>query len=245
MRIPPAGIDVQHRMNPIFAASIFVAALPQAAVAAAIDTAAAPAHECPRKLSDADVRRILTPTLHIRNNDKVVIHYSQCEYGIMVWPAPITPDSQFGIVLDADGNLPEVVRKYGYHGDTNEGPSYRRLKIPAYPAAARAKGITGIVLMRVSLAIHDNPPYRPDAVVAHTEIVDVEPHDATELSDGLSDAVATWKFNPQVSYGNALSGDLIVPFRFSIEGQPVPRVDAKEFALRAGAVRMDWIEVKD
>ena len=231
-------------MKARFTASIVVAVLLQSADAKAADPAASPSRECPRKLSDEDVRRILKPDLHVTDDDTIVVNYHDCMYGVMIMPPHGPPDSQFGIVLDADGNPPDVVRKYGYHGDTNEGPSYRKLKIPSYPQRARAKGITGIVLVRVSLAPHDNPPYLPDAIVDHAEVVEVEPHAASELTDGLIDEIATWKFNPPVSYGNALPVDLIVPVRFSIEGKPTPPADTKEFAIPDGAVLMDWIEVK-
>jgi TonB family protein len=124
----------------------------------------------------------------------------------------------------------------GIHGNTNEDVSYRKISTLAYPTDALSKGISGKVLVRVSVA--------PDASVSDASIVQVLPRGATELTEGLINAIRQWRFNPLRQYGNELPSDVLVPVRFTIANRPSPSWSRQRFDMQKDVPWLAAIEVK-
>jgi TonB family protein len=206
-----------------------------AATAAASDWKPPGAHHCPRKFSDEQIDQILKDKLKIDYDHRLTVNYTKCHYYMAIWPLPIVVDSNILIDLDEDGNLPPVVVKYGIRGNTNENVSYRKISKLTYPPSALNRRISGIVLVRVSIA--------PDATVSAASIVQVSPRDAGELTEGLVDAIRTWRFNPLTQYGNQLSSDVLVPVRFTITNRPLPSWSNRKLDMPKGVPWLETIEV--
>lgn len=167
---------------------------------------------CPQKFTDQQIDQILTEKLPLNYDHRITVHYSNCSYGVVIWPTNGPPDSQTLIKLDRDGNLPPIVVKFGINSQmTKEGASYRELSVLPYPPHALEEGIAGKVLVRVSIS--------SDGTVGNARIVQVIPREAVELTEGLIGAIRKWRFNPLTLYGNAVSSDVIVPVHFTIKGQ--------------------------
>ena len=207
-----------------------------AASASASDSKPGEAHACPRKFTDEQVDRILIEKLPINYEHRLSVNYTNCRYYMVIWPLPIVVDSNTFVDLDEDGNLPDVVVKYGIHGNGHEGVSYRKISAIAYPANALSKGISGKVLVRVSVA--------PDATVSDASIEQVVPRGAIELTQGLLDVIRQWRFNPLTQYGNELPSDVLVPVQFTITNEPAPSWSQQKFDMPKDVPRLETIEVK-
>lgn len=90
-------------------------------------------------------------------------------------------------------------------------PSYRRAPAPAYPPAARARRLAGIVLLRVSV----------DAG-GHVEAVAVKRSSGhTLLDDAAVRAVRAWEFQPARIGRQAVAAQVEVPVRFLLPERAV------------------------
>ncbi len=90
--------------------------------------------------------------------------------------------------------------------------SYRRTYPPKYPAAAARGHVEGNVVLRVHVDEHGGP--------TGTDVVSVAPATATELASASATAVLQWRFTPALRAGIPVEGDVLVPFAYSLDGDP-------------------------
>jgi protein TonB len=97
----------------------------------------------------------------------------------------------------------------GSAGSTEGGGllAYRLNPAPAYPAAAKRKGIQGLVLLRVEVDEGGEP--------LKVEVAETSGH--ALLDAAALDAVRRWRFEPARRSGQPVKGHAQVPIRFKIE----------------------------
>jgi TonB family protein len=91
----------------------------------------------------------------------------------------------------------------------SEQVTYRKTVPPKYPAAAIQAHQQGKIILKVQIDAHGNPV---SAKVYKAEPPEVE---ATFAQTSI-DAVMKWKFNPAENDGKKVSGDVLVPFTYSL-----------------------------
>lgn len=107
--------------------------------------------------------------------------------------------------------------------------SYARLAPPKYPADAAMEKVAGTVMLRVLVGIEGAP-----------ERVKVE----TSSGDARLDQAAVtkvrrdWRFNPPKQNGEPVTGEVLVPITFSLDGPPTD-----EEAVPAAANQLDEIYI--
>jgi len=80
---------------------------------------------------------------------------------------------------------------------------------PVYPAAARRRGLQGLVVLLVRVL--------PDGSAGALSVAESSGHDL--LDQAALDAVAGWRFRPALRDGVAVEHDLEVPLRFVLRGR--------------------------
>lgn len=210
------------------------------ATLAAAQTPAA-SQDCPRKFSDAQVDAILIEKLPARYAHTIEVNYVHCTYHAVLWVTGGAPDSEALIELDRDGNLPPEVVKYGYHGNATEDVSIRKAPLPNYPPRARAANITGSVWVRATV-VPDSTQAYPSASIGDARVVRVFPPAANALTEGLIDALRTWKFNPRLRYGNAVPREVLMRFRFLIDGKTEGAAESME--VPDGVYALEGVDIK-
>ena len=148
-------------MPPSFALllSISLSLISPSAFASGTEKQRASTSACPRKFSDDQIRQRLLGTLPVADAGGVSVRYENCSYRVLMWPAGHPVDSDVFVELDAEGNLPPEVVKYGWHGDEHAGVSLRKAPIPPYPVRAMAETIPGSIAVRVPVTPCSLPSY--------------------------------------------------------------------------------------
>jgi len=200
--------------------------------------------ECPRKFNDQQINTLLIEKLPLGADVGMSVRYEDCKYYVVMWPPGHPVDSNVFVELDRDGNLPPEVVKYGWHGDEHEDVSARKAPIPPYPARALAAKVTGSVIVRATVtptSLHRDSSGRPQGVITDARIVQISPRDATELTEGLIDVLRQWRFNARLSYGTALARDIMLRFKFSIDGKNA--ADTEKFEIPADVAWQGTLEI--
>ncbi|MBS0591404.1 MAG: energy transducer TonB [Proteobacteria bacterium] len=92
--------------------------------------------------------------------------------------------------------------------------SFGKLRPPRYPPQAVRGKVSGIVYLRVHA---DETGKIDDVQVDHAS-----DGGKGSLQHAAIAAVKSWQFNPAMRDGHPVPGGAVIPFRFSIVGQPVP-----------------------
>ncbi len=89
--------------------------------------------------------------------------------------------------------------------------SYASMSQPHYPGDAIKNKVQGRVWVRATIAV--------DGAARSARVDRVEPESAAALGDAAVQAVKSWKFNPAMSKGQPVEGDVFIPIDFSLDGK--------------------------
>ena len=133
-------------------------------------------------------------------------------------PAPMVGSSLSGLDLGLSAGALLGDMAAGLLGDTSgvvmtedavdQPPRPTSRPAGPYPPRARARGITGRVLLRVLV--------KPDGTVGQLKVEDAEPEGVFE--EAALDAVTDWTFEPGRYHGTPVPAWIRVPVRFELEG---------------------------
>lgn len=87
--------------------------------------------------------------------------------------------------------------------------SYASTKPPRYPDDAIESKVQGRVWVKATIAV--------DGTARSVHVDRVEPARAAALGDAAVQAVKSWKFNPAMSNGRLVEGDVLIPIDFSLD----------------------------
>ncbi len=117
--------------------------------------------------------------------------------------------------------------------DADRDASYASMNPPRYPDEAIKSKVEGRVWVKATIAVNGT------ARSAHVDRV--EPESAAALGDAAVQAVKSWKFNPAMSNGRRVEGNVLIPIDFSLHEPDAAAHDApaKPGALDTIVVRGD------
>lgn len=106
--------------------------------------------------------------------------------------------------------------------------TFRSMKAIAYPAAALAAKVQGVVYVKAHIDA--------EGKVASANADRIEPaSSATALADAAIDGIKTWTFNPAQKDGKAAASDEIIPIVFSLNPNGIPKTSGGTLdAIRVG-----------
>ncbi len=110
-----------------------------------------------------------------------------------------------------------------------ENLEFRKMRPPHYPAEAVKSRIQGKVMLKVQMDA--------EGVPLGTEVVSVEPKEASVLADAAIAAAMTWRYKPGMTDGKPVGGFVLVPVDFALHDMHGAPSDVAPQSVIAGSYR--------